>query len=82
MQKLHRNDDDKTYILWGLGYDGNLKLTFTKEELRKAGYFYDPINIFDLQSVFQCNVTIEKKNTQTIFYNEREERFQKPIKDS
>ena len=77
MQKIYR-DTETTVTLWGMGYDGNLTLTFTSEELINAGYGY-AINLFDLQSVFQCNVTIEEKTLQTVRYDERKERFLKPL---
>ena len=77
MQRVYR-DTEKTVTLWGLGHDGNLTLTFTRDELQNAGYG-DKINIFDLQSVFQCNVTIEEKTLQTVRYDERKERFLKPL---
>jgi len=79
-QKVYR-DTETIVTLWGMGYDGNLTLTFTSEELINAGYGY-AINLFDLQSVFQCNVTIEEKTLQTVRYDERKERFLKPLKES
>ena len=79
-QKVYR-DTETIVTLWGMGYDGNLTLTFTSEELINAGYGY-AINLFDLQSVFQRNVTIEGKNLQTVRYDERKERFLKPLKES
>ena len=39
MQKIYR-DTETTVTLWGMGYDGNLTLTFTSEELINAGYGY------------------------------------------
>lgn len=80
MQKVYR-DTEKTVTLWGMGHDGNLTLTFTSDDLQNAGYDY-AINLFDLQSVFQCNVTIEEKTLQTVRYEERQERFLKPLKES
>jgi hypothetical protein len=80
MQKVYR-DTETIVTLWGMGHDGNLTLTFTSDELQNAGYDY-AINLFDLQSVFQCNVTIEKKTLQTVRHDERKERFLKPIKES
>jgi hypothetical protein len=80
MQKIYR-DTETTVILWGMGHDGNLTLTFTREELKNAGYD-SAINLFDLQSVFQCNVTIEEKTLQTVRHDERKERFLKPLKES
>ena len=80
MQKVYR-DTETTVTLWGMGHDGNLTLTFTSDELQNAGYNY-AINLFDLQSVFQCNVTIEEKTLQTVRYEERQERFLKPLKES
>jgi hypothetical protein len=79
-QKVYR-DTETIVTLWGMGYDGSLTLTFTRDELQNAGYG-DKINIFDLQSVFQCNVTIEEKTLQTVRYEERKERFLKPLKES
>ena len=39
-----------------------------------------PINLFDLQSVFQCNVTIEEKTLQTVRYDERKRAFLKAFR--
>jgi len=80
MQKIYR-DTETTITLWGMGHDGNLTLTFTSDGLQNAGYDY-AINLFDLQSVFQCNVTIEEKTLQTVRYEERQDRFLKPLKES
>jgi hypothetical protein len=80
MKRVYR-ETETTVTLWGMGHDGNLTLTFTSEELQNAGYD-SAINIFDLQSVFQCNVTIEEKTLQTVRHDERKERFLKPIKES
>lgn len=77
VQRVHR-DTEKVIQLWGLGHDGNLTLTFTSDQLKDAGYD-GTINIFDLQSVFQCNVTIAETNKQTVYVKERKERFLKPL---
>ena len=80
IQKVYK-DTEKTVTLWGLGHDGGITLTFTEEQLKCAGWL-NSLNIMDLQSVFQCDVTIQQVTKQTVRYSERKERFLKPLKDS
>ena len=73
MQKVHK-DTEKTVTLWGLGWidAGDITLTFTPEQLKEAGYPYE-VNIFDMMSLFKCNLTIEETSKQTVRYSEIEE---------
>ena len=80
VQKVYK-DTEQTITLWGLGHDRGISLTFTEEQLKDAGYPSD-INMLDLQSVFQCDVTLETVTKQTVRYCERKERFLKPLKES
>lgn len=80
LQKVYR-DTGVNVTLWGLGYDGGLSLTFTEQQLRDAGY-KENLNIFDLQSIFQCNVTIEEVKLQSVHVAEQKKRFNKPLEES
>ena len=69
MQKIYR-DTTKTVTLWDLGGQ-DISLTFTEEMLRDAGYTA-PINIFDMQQVFQCNVTISETINHSVHIKDKE----------
>ena len=69
-QKVHRNFE-KTITLWGLGHDGNMSLEFTGEQLLRAGI--TSLNIFDLQLVFRCDVTVKEETSHTVRYIEKED---------
>lgn len=80
LQNVYR-ETKVNVTLWGLGPDEGLSLTFTEQQLRGAGY-KEKLNIFDLQSIFQCNVTIEEVNLQSALVAEQKKRFNKPLKES
>tara|TARA_R110000851_G_scaffold12862_6_gene44320 strand:- start:2251 stop:2469 length:219 start_codon:yes stop_codon:yes gene_type:complete len=70
LQKVYR-DTNKTITLWSLGHDGNMSLEFTGEQLLAAGI--TSLNIFDLQLVFRCDVTIKEETLHTVRYTEKED---------
>jgi hypothetical protein len=70
LQKVYR-DTNRTITLWGLGHDGNMSLEFTGEQLLEAGI--TSLNIFDLQLVFRCDVTVKEETLHTVRYAEKKE---------